>query len=394
MKSEQVNDDPEPVRVQWYHLEFIFAFLNFHRRTILGLLLVAGLAYLLVRLNDPNPTDPNQLSDEDYPPAAAAIDGGSQPAASLDSSQAEASVEAKKVAIEEPPTPKTTDEKLNELLDSASEWSELKAAADAIAFLEKRLTTLRELLQAQDLKPRQRNYCEHHFIDSVNLLVQFSEKTDAGIKGVDELLDEVERRFGESEDPDVAASAKVTFVSTLVRQYMAVSSDENFEAFNNALQERQAAIFVSNQSKKQLAGVINESVKLLEDDSRLRKAAIEYLSQIMDLRDPVAAELAASLFFPRFDIRNLPDRVRLKAPEADDDVEFLLKQLEKHPDMPLQIYSVLASSISRYQDNGEHGKADKFIERFRAIEPTIKTERIRKEVLKGIGILESAAQSS
>lgn len=388
MKSEQVNDEAEPVRIQWYHPGFILAFLNFHRRTILGLLLVAGVAYLLVRLNDPSPSDPDQLGDEAYLPAATATDSGSQPAVPLSSGQAEASVAVKPVAPERPPKPKTTDEKLNELLDTASDWSSLQTA-DAIEFLEKRLMSLREVLQAPDLKPRQRNYCELHFIDSVSLLTQLSGSTDAGIEGIEELMAEVERNFGESENLEVAASAKVAFVASLVTQYVAVSSEENFEAFSSALQERQAAIMASKRSKEQITRVIVEAVKLTGDDARLRKVALEHLSQVVDFQDAAVTDLAINLFFPRFDLENLPGRVRSEAPEADDDVQFLIEQLEKHPDMPLHVYSVLASSIARYQNNGEQGKADKCIEQLRGIAPTITAERIRKEVLKGIGILGS-----
>ena len=391
MNSDPVNEDADQGPAKRYLLEFVLGFLNFHRRTFLGLALLAGVGFLLFRLNNTTP-----VSEEDYVPTTTAINGDSQSELTPASRPMTESVTAEKVTPVEPPKPKTTDERVNELLETAANWSTL-SNGDAIVFLEERLVGLRELLQAEDLKPRQREYCQLHFIDSVSLLSGMARNTGAGnggIEGINELLGEVEQTYTESENPEIAAAANLVLVRYPALQFTESNTEENFEAFENAFQKRHSVILKSDRSAEQLTLLIDESIRFVPDDPRLRKIAVEHMSQVVDLKKPAATSLATKLFFSRVGLENLPDRVRSKELEVDTDVQLLVNQLEKHPDVPLEIYSILASSIARYQDNSEDEKAEKYIKQFKAIVPTIKTERIRDEVLKGIKQLETADSDS
>ena len=51
------NDDPNHMPEGNFNPMLILAFLNFHRRFIIGAMLLAGVAYLLIRLNDSSPAD-------------------------------------------------------------------------------------------------------------------------------------------------------------------------------------------------------------------------------------------------------------------------------------------------------------------------------------------------
>ena len=379
MKSEPFNDDPDHVPVRKFDSGLVLWYLNFHRRTIFGAILVAGLIYLLVRLNDSG-NDSSQL-DED-PPMRVAVEPTTQQKTEflLDSGSAE------RPSPIEPSAPATTDQKIDQLLENASSRSKL-SDADAITSLNKRIAILRELLQSDDLTPSQLSYCELDFIDTVGLLIEFSNKTDAGIEGIDDLVKEVQQDYGESEDPKIAAAAKVVFVHQAVSRFMATQSDEDFEAFKTALLERQAAIHKSDPARKYLTKAMSEAVSITGDDGRLREIAIDHFSKVTEQEGLEATNLAIKLFFSDLDLNDLPTRVNSRDPSADAEVQFLFDQLEKRPDMPVPIYSIAASSIGRYQDIGEKGKAEQCLVRLRAIAPKISIDKIRKQVQNGIDSL-------
>ena len=379
MKSEPFNDDPDHVPVRKFDSGLVLWYLNFHRRTIFGAILVAGLIYLLVRLNDSG-NDSSQL-DED-PPMRVAVEPTTQQKTEflLDSGSAE------RPSPIEPSAPATTDQKIDQLLENASSRSEL-SDADAITSLNKRIAILRELLQSDDLTPSQLSYCELDFIDTVGLLVEFSNKTDAGIEGIDDLVEEVEQGYGESEDPKLSTAAKVVFVHQAVSRFMATQSDEDFEAFKTALLERQAAIHKSDPARKYLTKAMSEAVSITGDDGRMREIAIDHLSKVADLQGRAATDLAVKLFFSDVDLSDLPTRVNSRNPSADAELLLLFDQLEKRPNMPVPIYSIAASSIARYQDIGEKGKAEQCLVRLRAIAPRISIDKIRNQVQNGIDSL-------
>ena len=57
MTTEPFNDDPDHVPVVKFRPEIILGFIVFHRRFIIGTVLLLGVAYLLVRLNYPHLLD-------------------------------------------------------------------------------------------------------------------------------------------------------------------------------------------------------------------------------------------------------------------------------------------------------------------------------------------------
>ena len=71
MKSHPPNPEPNQIPEPEFRLgDMILWHLNFYRRSILGVILVAGVAYLLVTLNKPSPSDDEF---EEYPVAKSDI---------------------------------------------------------------------------------------------------------------------------------------------------------------------------------------------------------------------------------------------------------------------------------------------------------------------------------
>ena len=378
MKSE--NNDIEPE--EGFRFEMILWFLNFHRRYIFGALLLAGVAYFLIHFSQPSPTI------EDYPTGTSA--SRSRPASGAFEEASGGFAEENGNASIEPLAPMSLDEEIDQLLNTADGLDELADSA-AIAFLKKRLAKLRELLP-QDLAQSQRKYCESQFIDCVWKLNIIANKTDAGVEGVDELMTEVEQAYGNSEDSDIAAAANIVFLRHKVSQFLISQSEEDFEVFKEALKERQAVILKSAGPSENLSRMLSEAVVIAGDDSRLREVAIDHMSNVVNLRMPVALELATNLFFSQVDLQTLPKRIMDRDPDADIEFDYVVRQLEKYPNMPIQIYSIAASSVARYQDVGQRDKAERGIQQFREIAPTITNEGIREELLGVIKQFESAAK--
>ena len=78
---------------------------------------------------------------------------------------------------------------------------------------------------------------------------------------------------------------------------------------------------------------------------------------------------------------------RSQATNVDEDMQLLLKQLKKHPDMPVLIYTVAVSSIQLSIDNGRHEQGGRYLNQLREIEPLITAKVIRERVNKAIDLI-------
>ena len=382
MKPQPPNNEPASDQEQSFDPLIIIAFLNFHRRPIFGAILLAGIAYYLVQISNPS-----TVTDDGWAEDAVARDSYTQTEIAptpglIDESSANNSAPQVEAA-----TPATTDEKINELLDTAEDWKayeNLSAAADS---LEIRIENSNELLQAQDLSPRQRNYCERVVANSTALLSGLANQVD--VEELDAFVNEVERNYSKSKDSEIASLADVAWVRNALSKFLTTGSKQDFEVFKNALQKRQTSILGSTRAHQYLTESITEAVSIAGDNAGLKEIAIKHLALSADQGESMINALTIGLFFPRMDLEVLPAQVADAHPEADVDVQFVIDQIRKQPDMPVPIYSILMSSIARYQDVGRSDKAKQCLRQIKEIVPLIKTERIREQVLNGIVAIEA-----
>ena len=390
------NDNPNQLAEGDSYVHMVLWHINFYRRSILGLVLVAAVAYLLVHLNDQNSTP--EFADEEFPVAPVAhndsefsLPDSKVASTELDEESSETEfVSPNRPVVEVAPvTPATPAERIDQLLSTADDWSALDIN-EAVTFLKKRIVTLKELINDEELTPRQTDYCERGWIDAVGFLVGLSNQTSTGVEGIGELVAEVDDNYSDSEKEETAAAANAVFVRQEIANFIETQSDEDFEALSNALLKRKALILKSGSARTYLSVAMKEAVSFIGDDPRMRKVAIEHLENDVDLRNIVASDLAEMLFFPQMDLDNVPVLIVAKDPTVESDVVLLLKTLKEHPNMPLPIYSIVASSIARYRDIDENKKADRFLGQLREIAPSISIEFIRKEVLGGVKSLTPA----
>ncbi len=368
MTTKPFNDDPDHVPVKPFQPGVILGFINFYRRFIVGTLLLAGVAYLILCLN--------------YSEIAGMFQAVSVTEARVATPESQAFEPLKSAVL------LTTDEEINWLLDTNGEWA-AKSPAAVAEMLQFRADKLKKLLEGRDLEPAQRTYCVHNYIDVVGLLSRVSGKTTNGVTGIDEMVAEVDELFGQTIDKDIAAKAKAIFVQHALAQFVDARSNNSFKAFSNALRDRQSAIKESELALVYVTNVFSEVVTKAGDDSRLRRILIRYLSNVIDQPELALVDLAKKVFFSEVDLDTLAIRLRDQPLSADSDMRFLLRQLKKHPDIPAPIYSKTVSFIGACIDNDQHEQAQRYLDQLREIARSITVEHIRDQVDKEIALLES-----
>ena len=378
--SSTFNDDPDYVPVKRFNPLLILAFLNFHRRFILGALLLVGVAYFLMRADSSSPADEGSDSVARVGDSVARSDGieatTSYPTEPADQGSSE-------------PVLLTADQQINRLLASANDWRG-KSVTGTVTFFQTRCESVEKLMTDHDLKPRQHAYCVQEYIKSLGSLSEQSQKLDAGVEGIDEKIAEVVKTYGESENGDIAALANAALVGHLARQFIEASSSENLEALKVAFLERQDVIAKSELAQRHITRAIRDATAKAGDSPKLREIAAGHLSNVLFLNDVAVVDLAKNLYFPEVDWLSLKSRLQTRSPGADSDVELLLASAKEHPDMPLMIYSNIGSAIKWYQVIDENEKAQQFLSQLEEIGETITSKRIHDEVQKGIQILKDS----
>lgn len=372
-----INDDPDFEPPEKFQPIVILLFLNFHRRFIFGLFLLAGVAYMLLRLNEQGPVEEANASDAFQ--ASASLP---QPTLTDASSRAEETVTP--VATE--PEKRTVSQRINWLLNSVSNWQD-KSTPDAIIVLQIRIGQIRELMENPDLKPRQRAYCTQEYVKAVGFLSEQNQNSTTGVEGIDEMIAEVQQAYEESEDTEIAAVAKAVWVGHLARKFAENQNEDNFQAFETAFLERRDAIANSDQARRHISKAICDTSAQATEHPRLREIATDHLSTVIYMDDTSVVDLAKNLFFPEVDWKTLPTRLKSQSPGAEADIQILLERLKKYPETPLIIYSTVASTIKWYQDAEESEKANKYLVQLEEIAPTITSKLIHDEVAKGIRML-------
>ncbi len=396
--TNQPLNDPDYVPEKKFNPMLIIGFLNFHRRFIFGALLLAGVAWLLIQLNEQNKQsriDAANAEDACQPgeplSQTIAFDSSPQPTELLAPDVSQNPVIGRPVASAAPvEVERTVPQVISWLLRSTNNWRQ-KSPANAVAILQIRIKKIKGMLEDRELKPRQRTYCIQEYIKAVGWLSEQDVELVTGAEGIDEKIADVKQSYEASEDQDISALAKAVAVGHLVRRFTERQNDETFENFRVAYSDRRDAIDSSDNAKVHVTKAICDATAKAGDDSRFRQIASEYLMSVVYMDDINVVDLAKNLYFPEVDWKTLPDRIKNDSPSADADLKILLDRLQDYPDIPMVFYSTIGAAIQWRKDNGDDEKARQALIQLKAIAPKITLERTRQEVLRGIQLLSDDA---
>ena len=375
------NDDPNHMPEGNFNPMLILAFLNFHRRFIIGAMLLAGVAYLLIRLNDSSPADEVNESvtrvNDPAPPS-----GTTEPTPYT--------AEINDQGASEPVT-LTIDDQINWLLTSAGRWRNA-SVEDAAVILNVRHGEIEKLISDPRLKSNQQTYCIQEYIKAVGSMSEINQKISVGVEGIDEKIAKVVQAYEENENEDIAALAKAALVGHLAWQFTGTQNDEDLEAFIVAFLEKREAIAISDLATRHITKAIRDVAAKAADDPRVREITTEHLSSVLYLSDDAVVDLAKNLYFPAVDWKSMASRLRTRSPGADSDIQLLLTSVREHPETPLTVYSTIATAIKWYQEINEDEKAQQCLDQLEEVGATITSKRIHDEVQKGIQILKESAK--
>jgi len=377
------NDDPDYVPVRDFNPMVIFAFLNFHRRFILGGLLLAVVGYFLMQ---PNVSSPDSDDDNNNNALVAQESEPTSPSGEIELEPSLA--ESTEPSVSEAPQ-RTVNQQINLLLASANKWRNISAAG-AVYSLKVRYDRINKLAIRDDIKPRQLAYCVQERIKALGAMSELNQKVSGGVEGLDEMIAEAVQAHEGSEDEEIAALVKSVLVGHLARRFAGNQNEENFAAFKVAFFDKRDAIALSDTAQLHMTYAIRDATVTKGDDPGLRELAGDHLSRVLFWSDDVVVDLAKNLHFPKADWRSLESRIKTGSPGAETDVQILLASVDKHHELPVIVYSTITLAIKWYHDAGEIQKAQRFLGQLEEISQKITSERIRKNVEDGIATLKTS----
>jgi len=231
----------------------ILAFLNFHRRYIIGTLLLAFVAYFLVYLNNSNSTD-------------------------------------------------EFNESVAQVNDPTSQSAGTGQAPESQSiFLTLRHAQIEKLIIDHDLKPSQHTYCVQEYIKVTSAMSEINQKIHTGLEGIDEKIVKVVQAYEGSEDVDIAALANAAFVSHLAWRFTETPNEENFEIFKAAFLERRDVIAKSEFANGHITKAIRDVVAKASNEPRLQEIGTLHLASVLLKSDEAVIDLAKNLYFPEVD---------------------------------------------------------------------------------------------
>jgi len=378
---DQFNDDPGDVPVRSFRPMLLLAFLNFHRRFIIGALLLAGVGYFLMQGNGSSSTD----ADDDGNDSVAQVSAPTSRPREI--TAAPSPVASPELGASEL-VPQTVDQQINWLLMSANKWQG-KPSGNAVFTLTVRHDRIKKLLSRADLRPGQRDYCVKEYLKGLGSMSELNQNVPGGIDAIDDMIAEAAQVHEGSEDDDIAALAKAMLVGHLVRRFAENQDEESFAAFKVAFFEKRDAIANSDGAKRHLVYAIQNTISQVGDAPRLREIADAYLSDIMFWEDTIVLELAKTLYFPKVDWRSLESRIKTGSPGANTDLQILLAATKERPELPPPVYSVIVLGLKWYQDAGEEERAQRFLGQLEEVCETITSDRLLKKVQSEIDVLKA-----
>jgi hypothetical protein len=354
--------------------EIAWGFLVFHRRSILGAILIFSVGYFLW-------TATSKQNDSDD--ASASTDRISSNSAVPKNLIGYTGVEAASL----PDAEKSTEDLIEMVLESAKSWRS-ETPATAATPLKRRLKNL-SILLSRELPATQREFCLVSYIETVGFLSAIDERGGLNLEGVDAAVQEIDELYGNHPNTLIAAKANLACLRAAMDDFL--SQKIGLKQVESEIDERRDKICASPVTVRAFADLLVAINRLAGYSSETKKIGVRNLWHIATIDRLVAQKMALDIFFNDLEVGNLAVRVRQKSSDSDSDVEALFEAIEEFPNFSVNVYSVAASSIRSYQIIGQEEKADLLLDQLRKIAPTITFEDVRSEVERGIGMLEDTA---
>ncbi|MFK7770153.1 MAG: hypothetical protein AB8B55_23285 [Mariniblastus sp.] len=305
-----------------------------------------------------------------------------------------------KSADDENPNTKPSSGKLQRFLETASveelvEKSlslreESKKVNPTLAFVifSERLKIARRLME-METSDTERFYAINSYIESVSILDSLNIEDKLNILGTGAAIEEVDQTFSNHRNPAIAAKANLTVLIRPVYMCLASRDVDMLEVFKDGFDERMESILVDPTSARRLAEVTNLLVERLYGEEEETVALAKHILNFYEQReDPEIKKIAAAfrekLYFGRFDLRTILERIEIDDQETRDDIQGFFLALAENPDSRTELVQLAFTSIQVYYGCGKTNDAKALLKWYLEIVDTMSDQERKVKILEAV----------
>lgn len=382
----------KPVSIFMNTLRLAFGFLMFHRRTIIGILLLIGLYYFItdvvprisaarretadnrpkVRTESKQPVEPGNPSEEKTMSVA-----GTQSTNQI-------------IKSENP------DELIKELirlkdkgLKSRNDGLSLMVAADVIK-IAKRLMEL-------PINSDQRKFALGSLAESLLMMRLIKLNSNLADESIDSEFLKKTKELLNDPDPVISSYAAVTIVTSAVFDFHTTPTDDRLVILEKLVDDHFDQIAIRPMQLKRLSQVILNSNLPQSNSPAVKKFLDQLRLRFNEHQEPevieVGRQFGESLTFRKLDTDNLVFQLGDKTAESDLKADVFFEALQSFPEASIPIYQTGLFVVREYINQGKHDRAMQLAEKIeKEILPERKDADSRARIQKALDELKDLSE--
>ncbi len=363
---------------------WIFGFLHFHRRIIIGAVLIGALAYWLLYGKDLVPRfQPKRLASQLVPSDSEPSTDSEQPADELTENTSSGSLDLG-TGLNESKVEKLIDETVR--LDAS--WPK-ETHSKASILVARKLKIARQLLELDSLTDLQRKFAEKSLIEAVSILDSLNVQGGLTLPNIrEEMLREVEP-YLDHDDADLQQIARLTMVCYPTYDFLTTPTEENLQLVEQRFNDYFSSLSESEFSQEKLCELVVRLQQVPELSEQTESFARRALEKFRTLDSEFARALSRMLeqriLFGRLDLPTLVERMQRSDTTADRDIESLKRGLKSLPSADLAIYQIALDVVRALIELEQQDRAIELLEFLRAqVIPQIENSEKRQSILKAM----------
>jgi hypothetical protein len=362
-------------------IKWMFGYLLFHRKIILGILLVLGLAFWLMYGIDFVPrislkgdgtatqnAQPRKLPELEVftrpkPKTEAETEAETLTGLEVDPNPTPVSDEESVVNENDDSSRQETrfdrwlanasiDELVEQCLRLDQEWRQNGSDYPYVFLLLSKRKRISERLLEKDLTDFQHRFATVSFLESLSVLDSTNVHGKLGSEWVRSELTKNAEKYLNHEEQEIASLAYLSFTVIPGYEFINTPSAELLIQLEQAIDQHYEEIAKSHDCVEKLAEliVVIYTSKTLRNETKVfaEKAIQRFQSDTSDTGIERFQLMQDQFYFGRLDVMTLVDRVSSRQPKVDADVREFATALEQYPNASLKVHQLALDIIREY----------------------------------------------
>lgn len=398
-------------------LRFFAGLCWFHRKTFLGIVVLAGVGGWVYFLNagkevdDANAT--KRLANEEIP----SVKIGANPKQQIESeSQSPAKPAISMVAQDQNNKGENGDAELKsesekrtgvsdvmkrggkqELIEYSlqlmSKWRQNRpSAATGSLMMSDRLRVAKKLME-MELTETERNYAIISYVESVSTLDSLNVQNRLGLEGTRDALVEVERLYCDHENAAIAGKANLALAMIPGYDFLVSNDEAQLQQFLREVEARSDKLFGESRAAAQLVEVCLGILRSSQYRPEVREVVVKIQKQleraIGDEQPELCRNFTERIFFGELDVLALVAQIPNDDTQTRARVKLLFDGLKKAPGVRVEIYLTAAKCIRTYIQLRKYNDASDLLGHLETAARLNPNEADKAKVIEAIAILKS-----